>query len=265
MDRRTFIRATGAAGLGGVVSIAGCLGSSSSSSSPPPRKSNVVPDVELAEGGLVVDVAADANRWVASRRDVEVQQSPQTGSTVGTESGSVAGSQTGASLVGSLSTVAPVGTASAQKGGGGGRGATGRGAGGYSSAPRTGNHRAWFHAHDDADDWYDEHSDETTRVPVDVATIGVAYLGSNAAFRARSPGPGDVLWDETFDDPGSEVDADLGDVQAGWYRVGAELVTDDDSVAGGTRNLGWESVDLRVERSGGTSRITERWKVSPQI
>ena len=230
MRRRQFIVATG---LGAVTALGGCLGSKS----PPPRKSSVVSDLEVSDGTLVVDLAD--NKWVMSRYDGS-QQSP--------------------------ATVSPVGIASAKgsSGGGGGRGATGRGTGGYTSAPHTSHGHAWYHGGDYADDWYEDHEEEVTQYPVTVAALGIAYLGSTDQMQDEAPDAGTVPWDETFQNPSGTVMYDITNrpefSQAGWYRVGANIVGGDSN-----HDFRWECYDLEVSDGATGFRIDEQWKVSPRI
>jgi hypothetical protein len=99
-----------------------------------------------------------------------------------------------------------------------------------------------------------------TRFPVALSTIGVAYVGSNARFQARSPGPGPLDWDERYNDPNGPVTVPmLSSRGEGWYRVGTDVRVD------GSTDLGWECLDCRVQDSAGGYSITERWKVSPRI
>ncbi|ELZ96218.1 hypothetical protein [Haloferax sulfurifontis] len=241
MKRRTFLQLTG---LGAVGGLAGCLGSNS----PPPRKSSVVSDFEASDGSLVVDLADQT--WVMSRYEAADQSSlsgfdPQ-----------------------SLAAFSPVGVASAKgkSGGGGGRGATGRGTGGYASAPRTVHGHAWYHGGDYADDWYENNANQVSRFPVGVAALGVAYLGSTAAMRDDAPDAGPVPWDREIQDPNDTVEYDIDDDsqlgQDGWYRVGAHVVGDDVN-----HDFRWECYDLEVTDGIGDAgySIEEEWKVSPRI
>jgi len=244
IDRRTLLRTSGFVATGGLTAIAGCIGGNNE---PPPRKSNVIDNVELAADGttLRIDPYAESNRWVMSRRDLAVDASTQSG--------------TQASLS-VLSKLSPVGTARAAKG----RGATGRGSGGYSSAPRTDNGRAHFWGGSYTHGWYDDHDDEVSQYPVDIATLGIAYLGSNARFEEQDPGPGPVAWDQTYDSPtNEEIETSVEDLQPGWYRIGANIVVAEGPDEG--TDLGWECIDLRVEQTVDGKEITERWKVSPRI
>jgi hypothetical protein len=236
MRRRRLLQASGAAA---VAAVAGCLGDST----PPPRRSNAISDVSLdgQDQTLVTDVADDP--WVMSRF----------------ESGSSGSLDAPTSLLAALS---PVGVAGAQKGGGrgGGSGATGRGTGGYRSAPRTHHGYAHYHGDDDDDDWYENHRDEVTRYAAAAGTLGFAYLGSNAAFTDDPPGPGPVPWDETVADPG---DVERFDVpREGWYRVGTRL-----NGQNVNHDFGWACLDVRVDEQFGSEGydIEETWKVSPRV
>jgi hypothetical protein len=274
MDRRTYLRTCGIAIS--TAALAGCTGQNSRSTSseeddtfdsyddgddsydepsyepdfdspstPPPRKSQVVEEVEITDGAFLIELEPEQKQWVVTRRDVEVSRDPNTG----TDSAA----STSYQYLSATSTAGP------------GKG-SGRGVGGYDDAPRSPtNGRAWYLGYDDADEWYEDNDDETSRLPVEIATLGIVYLGSNEAFRESPPGPGrpDQVWDETYDDPDQTVEADIATREPGWYRVGAELVVED--AENGPVDLRWEAVDLRVEEEDGEKQITERWKVSPRI
>jgi len=252
MNRRDYLRTCGIAAVGGIGALTGCLGSDSES---PPRKSNVIEEVAVEEGALVIDPYGDDEQWITTRRDINLQSS-----SVDEES----------SESGTLASVSPVGVAEAAKG----RGATGRGSGGYSSAPRTHNGRAWYGAGTAAgtgtttNDWYDENEQEVKRVPADIATIGVAYVGTNERFQEQAPGPGPLEWDEEYENPGTsgQIESRLPEEEGqGWYRVGSEVKVEESEVESGENvNLGWECIDVRIEQGLGLS-ITERWKVSPEV
>ena len=251
IDRRTLLTTGGIVAAGGLTALAGCT---ESSTEPPPRKSNVIDEVELSTDGstLRIDPYGESDRWVQSRRDLAVETSP--GSDDRTDA------VESISVPAALAALSPVGTARAAKG----RGATGRGSGGYSSAPRTANGRAWFWGGSYANGWYDDHEDEVDEYPVDIATLGVAYIGSDTRFEEQDPGPGPINWDDTYDAPtDEEIETSVRDLRPGWYRVGANIV-----VAAGPdegTDLGWECLDLRVEETADGKEITERWKVSPRI
>lgn len=230
MRRRTFLLGTGVAAT---TALAGCTGDSS----PPPRKSNVIAGIQANSGSLRIDVADDT--WVMSRWD--------------------AGGSQALADPDDVSGFSPVGSASAKgKGGSGGRGATGRGTGGYGKAPKIGHGRAWYHGGDYADDWYEEHGDEVTKYGVAVASIGVAYLGTNAEFQDDKPGAGKVPWNEMYLDPNDAVKHPVD--RAGWYRVGAHIEGEQSG-----HNFRWEAIDLELDRSGSGYEIAEKWKVSPRI
>ena len=229
MRRRQFIVASG---LGALTALAGCSGNQS----PPPRKSSVISEFEITDGALAIDIAD--NTWVMSRYE-DTQQS--------------------------LGRLNPIGVASAQKGrgGSGGRGASGRGSGGYSSAPRTTHGYAWYHGGDYADDWYENHSDDVTRYGVGVAALGIAYLGSTTQMRDNAPDAGAVPWDETFRDPNDTVQYDITDDgrDAGWYRVGANIVGSETG-----HDFRWACYDLEINTGTDDGyTIAEKWKVSPRI
>jgi hypothetical protein len=249
MDRRTLLKTSGIVAASGLTALAGCIGSNNE---PPPRKSNVINNIQLADDGstLSIDPVVDENQWVQSRRDIDIVTSDAS-----SETRSI-GVPAGHSLLAGLS---PIGVARAAKG----RGSTGRGTGGYSSATKTSNGRAWFWGGSYARPWYNDHDDEIEQYPVDIATLGIAYIGPNAVFEEQDPGPGPVTWDETYEDPtDDEIETSLENLRTGWYRVGANIVTPNGR---GTTDLGWECVDLRIEDGVGGKEITERWKVSPRI
>lgn len=251
IDRRTLLTTGSIVATGGLAALAGCTGSSTE---PPPRKSNVIDEVELTADGstLRIDPYGESNRWVQSRRDLAVDASSGSGDrTDAAES---------IAMPAALATLSPIGTVRAAKG----RGATGRGSGGYSSAPRTANGRAWFWGGSYANSWYDDHEDEVDQYPVDIATLGVAYIGSETRFEEQDPGPGPINWDDTYDAPtDGEIETAVQDLRPGWYRVGANIVVAEGPDEG--TDLGWECLDLRVEETVDGKEITERWKVSPRI
>lgn len=236
MNRRQFLL------TGGTIvtaSTAGCL-FGSDDNAPPPRKSNLVETFSVAQGSIAAELVSPEEMWLMSRRD--------------------AGSgddETTRRVMSGLGTLSPLGVVSAK-----GRGASGRGRAADGSRPQTGNGFIWFGGGGYTNSWYDNHEDEVTRYDVDIADIGIAYLGDNQTFRESAPGPGPVSWDDTYDTPdGSrEMSLPLAEGDNGWRRVGANVVA-----AGGTADFGWESYDLRIQDTGGGPEITEQWKVSPRI
>ena len=103
-----------------------------------------------------------------------------------------------------------------------------------------------------------------SQYPVDIDTLGVAYLGSDARFEEQDPGPGPVNWDDTYNAPTDEgIETSIQDLQPGWYRVGANVILAEGPDVG--TDLGWECLDLRVQATADGKEITERWKVSPRI
>ncbi|WP_302083722.1 hypothetical protein [Salinibaculum rarum] len=236
MRRRKFLVAAGTAAS---IGIAGCLGGAKA---PPPRKSNVLQDLEATAGKVEINTEDDT--WVMSRYD--------SGSNAQQNIGNAAGSF--------LTSVSFIGVASAKgKGAAAGRGVTGRAAGGYTKAPRTHHNRAWLYAGDYTDDWYEEHEEDVEKYPVEIATLGVAFLGSTEEFKDDKPGPGAVPWDETYENP---QDIETYDVeQEGWYRVGAKLVGENVE-----QDFKWEAVDFKlVEDDTGGYKVAKQWKVSPRI
>lgn len=240
MKRRNLIRAgTGAVFTGGIMALAGCSGSQD----PPPRKSSVFEDAEL--NGNTIEVPLSSDTWVMTRMD-------------GTESGSDGGDSSNAFLA----SLSPIGVASAK-----GRGATGRGtSSGFSSAPKTSRGFGWYGWGAYASTWYDENEDTVRQVPVNVTSVGLAYLGDNESFQEQAPGPGAVEWDVTKDQVEGEEAVSFEDEidQTGWYRLGVQ-VRPEDSQDVPTDDLGWESLDFRVEEENGELTVTEEWKVSPRI
>jgi hypothetical protein len=157
----------------------------------------------------------------------------------------------------------PVGRARAAKGAGS------RGAGGYSSAPSHWRHRGWAIWHGGAytDDWRDEHDDEIEEVQASVATLGVAYLGSDNDYENDTPGPGPVDWDRTWDDPsnGGEMTVDIGALspgsgpREGWYRIGTQFES-----SSGTIEPEWQAVDFEVDNDG-RWLVDKAWYVAPRV
>jgi len=239
MNRRTFIR--GSAGLAAGLGLAGCslLGGTNA---PPPRDAKVLEDVSL--DGQTLEMTLESSVKVESRAE--------------TNQSDLGGGAVAASLL-------PVGVASAAKGG---RGATGRGSGGFSGA-RKGRHGwAVWHGGDYEDDWREEHSDELQMYDANVKTLGIAYLGDDNEYEENPPGPADVNnWDETWDNPeeGQTVTAGLAAVspldspREGWYRIGEELVSEDGEI-----DFGWQGHDLEVGREGNWA-IDKAWHVRPRV
>jgi len=157
------------------------------------------------------------------------------------------------------SSFALVGSARAQKGRSGGSGATGRGSGGYRSAPHGRHGRALYHGDDDDDEWREDHRDEIEEYRATHQRVGVASLGSDSQYSDDPPEPGPVDWDETWSEPESET-LTYGDVQPGWYRVGSQLQAEN-----GSHDFGWESVDFQVAESESGYEIENPWKVSPRL
>ncbi|SEQ85225.1 hypothetical protein [Natrinema salaciae] len=221
MNRRRLLRVSGGA-LAIMGGLAGCLGDDSGglagylgddSDGPPPREAKVFEDVEIADGTMEIDL----------------RSKPEVESTVDNVDESA--------IVGSL---LPVGTARAgSRSSGtssGPSGATGRGTGGHSTAP-TGRHGWAIYGGHTHNNWRDDHETETYRAVV--ATLGVAYMGSNSEYRGESPGPGPVSWDEEWTDPepGTTLEVDLatlpsdteGDADS---PSGNETVPESDSPSG---------------------------------
>ena len=248
MKRRTLIRTTGAASVVGLTALAGCSGSNEEN---PPRKSSVVEKVELDNSDLRVNLKE--NQWVMTRK------------------GSAGSPNALMQLIGIIS---PVGVASAK-----GRGSTGRGASrggrsgssgsGFKSAPKTSAGRARYGGGTYVPIWYSNHKDDVDRVPVEEEAVAVSYLGDNETFREQDPGPGPVGWDEVVDNSdgdldGNEVIFENMVTEPGWYRVGTKIRPTKDSGINQS-DMGWESIDIRVEEGSDGLEVTERWKVSPRI
>lgn len=219
--------------------MAGCL--FGGNNSPPPRRSEVFDDVALEGSQLQIQLHSDVE--VESRR--ENQGALDAGD--------------------AAANVAPVGAARAAKGAGG------RGTGGYSSAPKHPRHGwAIWHGGDYADDWREDHRDEIQMYDATVATLAVAYLGTDSDYEndAPGPGPGEVSWGKTWEDPdnGASASADIAAVspgdtpREGWYRVGTELVSRDGSV-----DFGWQAVDFEVDQQSGGWAIEKAWYVKPRV
>ncbi|MFB6152431.1 MAG: twin-arginine translocation signal domain-containing protein [Haloarculaceae archaeon] len=239
MNRRTFVR--GSAGLTAGLALTGCLGVLGGNSSPPPRKAELFDDVALDGTTMEIDLLSDPR--VQSRAE-EAQN--------GLAAGAVA-------------SLAPVGVARAAKGAGG------RGAGGYAGAPRHHRHRGWavWHGGDYADDWRENHRDELSWYPATVATLGVAYLGTDNEYEDNPPGPGadDVSWDRTWNQVSDDAvkTVDIGAVspspepEQGWYRVGTELVAENRDL-----DFGWQAVDFEVDDDTGW-KVDKAWYVAPRV
>jgi hypothetical protein len=259
MERRNFIKAIG--GTAAVTAIAGCTGDVGTES-PPPRRSNVIESVTVGDdpSTLVVIPEETNDQWVQSRRDFDYVVDGEPSDNEETASDGDA-NQTSTSLS-FLSGLSPIGVASAAKG----RGATGRGAGGYRSAPKTSSGRAHFWGGAYVGSWYDDHDDEVEQYPVLIDQLGIAYLGTDEQFQEQDPGPGPVAWDETYTSADEEIETDVNNLQEGWYRVGANIVVDNRGAGDAEgADLGWECVDFRVEETDNGKEITEEWKVSPRI
>jgi len=256
MKRRMLIRTV--IGSIAVGSTAGCIRAfQSDDQSPPPRKSNIIRDISVTNSGEIIKVttAPDESQWVMTRQEIDAASSraqvENTNNQISWHQRAIAEVDSG------LDAVSPIGTVEAK-----GRGATGRGRGGFSSAPRTSNGRAWYGGGAYAATWYDNHDNEVSRVPVTINMIGIGFIGDNDTFTERSIGPGPINWDTTYNDPTGDIRSDLSP-RSGWYRVGAEVNAE--LAGGGTQPLGWECIDLRVRSTGNDEEITKKWKVSPRI
>lgn len=266
MNRRRFLRITGGGLAIATGSLAGCLGSDQA---PPPRKATVFEDVSIDEETM----------------ELSLLSKPKVESDVDNVDG--------AAIVGAL---LPIGTARAgsrSSSGSGVSGATGRGTGGYSSAPKDSRHGWAIYGGYTDDDWREEHEDELEMYRATVATLGIAYLGSNVEYQQDPPGPGPVPWDKEWTDlePGETVEVDLAavspdarygsdsstgsgnetdadaesnpdsSVSEGWYRVGTHLESPDGDI-----DFDWQAVDFQLDRSS-TAELTvdEAWHVRPRL
>lgn len=241
MNRRNFIAAIGTATT---IAIAGC---STETETPPPRKSNVIENVEINNGEIVVEQPGDNDQWVASRRDLDGAPEVDPG--------------------GILAALSPIGTVEAK--GRGGRGSTARGGKsgkGFKSAPKTRRGRGRYGGGTYVGVWYDDHEDEVEAYPVEVQELSVVYIGTDEEFTEMNPGPGAFNnWDETVRNPDQTTTISVGDLEPGWYRVGANVALDADGSGLEGTDFGWEAIDIRVEDTGSGPEITKRWKVSPRI
>ena len=245
MNRRRFLRVSG----GGVAlaTLAGCL---SSDDDPPPRDAEVFEDVSIADGVMEISLASAPT--VESRAAVEETAAVSALLPVG---------------------VARAGSRSSSGSGSGVSGATGRGSGGYSSAPKDGRHGWAIYGGHSGGGWRDDHEDEITTYTAAIAALGVAYMGRNSEYQQDSPGPEPVPWDEEWSDPdpGTTLEADLAAVSSdagtgstaseGWYRVGTHLESQDGAV-----DFDWQAADFKLERgSTGGLTVDEAWHVRPRL
>lgn len=268
MNRRRFLRLSGAGFAIATGSLAGCLGGNER---PPPRKADVFEDVSIDNGTMELSLLSEP------KVESDVDNVDE------------------AAIVGAL---LPIGTARAgsrSSSGSGVSGATGRGTGGYSSAPKDSRHGWAIYGGYEDDDWREEHADDLKMYQATVATLGIAYLGSNMEYQQDPPGPGPVAWDKEWTDvePGETLEVDLGAVSPdsqfgsdtstasgnesggdggsgsdadsraseGWYRVGSHLESPD-----GSTDFNWQAVDFKLERaSTGELTVDEAWHVRPRL
>jgi hypothetical protein len=160
-----------------------------------------------------------------------------------------------------------IGVASAAKGGGGGRGATGRGDGGARTAPSSphlpGSHKYYGATDDDDyDDWEDDHSSDVTEYDATITRVGFTRIGSTFDDEDNLDGPGapDTQWEEEVTSPSGTITYTPNG--AGWYRVGARV---EPANADGTFSTSWESVDIEIEETSSGYQAGEVWKVSPRL
>ncbi|MDY7080862.1 MAG: hypothetical protein SXQ77_00275, partial [Halobacteria archaeon] len=207
---------------------------------PPPRDSKVFEEVTPQNGNLVIRLVDQP--VVESRADIE----------------GVSGSGSGSSM-----TLSPVGVADAKGRGGGGYGAAGRGSGGTTRAPRGRNGYHVYHGatgDEDYEDWEQQHSDEVQKYNAMVLNVGIARIGSPLDDEDDLPGAGPVDWDTTKTSTSEPIKYDLS--RSGWYRVGTKLGVDSRNTS---HIFGWESVDVLIEKDGGSYQAEEKWKVSPRL
>jgi hypothetical protein len=238
MNRRRFL-ATSVTTLGATLGIAGCIGGGNDSAAPP-RESEVFQSISAKQEALVVQL--EQSPVVTSRADVggnqdNMQQPPPNG------------------MFGSL---VPVGVASAGgRGGRGGRGASGRGRGGSGNVPSGRNGRSKYHG-GAYGAWHDDHDDEIEEYRCQIPQCGVGYLGSDDEYSDDPPGVGKVEWDKTYSNPQQTMR--YSDLQPGWYRVGAKLMS-----MNGNHNFGWEGVDFQMMSGGSGYTVDNQWKISPRL
>lgn len=242
MNRRTFVTVAGGITSG---ALAGCLGRGEESG-PPPREATIFDDISIS--GETMEIALETTPQVESRIDDDLV--------------------VGAIVpIGTARTGSRSGSSSSSGSRSGSRGATGRGTGGYDDAPTNGHGWAIYGGYAGSR-WRDDHDDEIETYPASIATLGVAYLGSNAAYRSDSPGPEPVPWDETWTDPplGTTLEVDLADVSggsnasAGWYRVGTHLESTNGNV-----DFDWQATDFKLERGGDGLTVDETWVLAPPL
>jgi hypothetical protein len=229
MRRRRFLQVGIAAGVAG---LAGCTSFGGGGNRPPPRKSAVFQTITVNEGTLAVELESDP--WVNSRAEVDASTA--------------------------LSVAPPIGVAAGDKGGSRGVGATGRGSGGWISAPKRRGY-AVYHGYDD-DDWREDNRDEVRQYDAVPVTVGLGYLGTAAAYSEDPPEVGRLEqgWDQTWSDPEAGQQLTMSLEQPGWYRIGTELQSEN-----GDHNFGWESVDFEVDQEGEGYDVENPWKISPRV
>ncbi|WP_254521979.1 hypothetical protein [Natrinema caseinilyticum] len=279
MNRRRFLRRTGEGLAITAGGLAGCLGNDAA---PPPRKAEVFDDVTIEDGTMEIDLHSQPK--VESQID-NVDE---------------------AAIVGSL---LPIGTARAgsRSSSSGSRtsGATGRGTkSGFGSAPKGRHHWAIYGGHSHSS-WRDDHDDDLEMYRAVVATLAVAYIGTQVEYEAKSPGPGpaNVTWDEEWTDPtqGATYEVDLAPLSSGAEtepesdsqsasETGTESTDGNETDAGTDTGSGrgasegwyrvgtelespdgdgyfdWQAADFKLERKGGDGlAVDEAWHVRPRL
>jgi len=214
MNRRQFLARSGIA-LGVAVGTAGCTGASEDT---PPRESEVFESITATNSQLTV--ALESQPVVQSRQNLS--------EAVGRPAGGVSGA---------LADLSPVGVASGAETTG--TEADPRGRGNADAAPRSRNGRAKWRG-GDHEEWWDENGDDVDEYNVSFGGGGFFFYGSTEEFRQNLPGPGPLDWAQKINSVERDELIWQHDVSEGWYRVGIELLYNDDS-------LGWEAVDFQVQ------------------
>lgn len=222
MNRRTFIRAAGAAGAS--MAIAGCIGGGNSG--PAPRQSEVVN--KITADGTKLSIALESDALVESRAEIGSTQQSMNEDGV-----------SGAIVEDALAIYANfgiIGTAAAK---GRGRGASAASAKGRHGRPKWagGGYAAWR----------DEHEDEIEEYPAHVVGIGVAFLAGANAGESSLPGPGPVPWDKQW----VAGNADYNDASAG------EETTEGDGTETETTETQTETTETGGEDDGSGAQSTQ--------
>lgn len=219
MNRRRFLRVTGSGFAFASAGLAGCLGSDDER---PRREAEVFDDVALEGERMTIDLVSK----------------PEVQSTKDNVDDAAAGMLVPTTLL-PVGTVRAGSRSSGSSSGSSTSGATGRGSGGYSNAPTDG-HTGWAvyggHHRDDHD-----REDEATMYRASIATLGVVYVGSNAVYQQKSPGPnwGANEWDERVSDPepGTSLEVNLATLTNGSGSA-MSWISDSDASAGNETESG---------------------------